>query len=338
MKNNSRKVAAGILIAVLLVLASVGGVMAASAGERSVERGNVLTKGLGWRHGGWGPDADGVIDRIAFWRLVATNLGSTAMDPDNAGTQRRGLDRATVQTAMKSAKAQLLAEAVAAGTITQAEADEMTSRHDRGWGHRPGRDYLLPDFIDADQLKRLVAETLDVTVEELDAAQAEGKAGWETLNIDRGSFHNATRNAMQQLVDEAVAAGTITQAEADEMTSRHDRGWGHRPGRDYLLPDFIDADQLKRLVAETLDVTVEELDAAQAEGKAGWETLNIDRGSFHNATRNAMQQLADEAVAAGTITQTEAEELMQGRNHWGRHDHGRPRYFHRHYRTVEPNA
>ncbi len=157
--KNSRKVAAGILISVLLTLASVGGVMAATPpGERSVEDGNVLTKPLGWRHDGRAPGA-GVIDRTAFWELVATNLGLTEemAHLGNAGAQRPGflqdlgLDRATVQAALESAKAQLLAEAVATGTITQTEADEMTSRHDRGWGHRHGQDHRCRTSSVADQ-------------------------------------------------------------------------------------------------------------------------------------------------------------------------------------------
>jgi len=198
--QHSRKIATGLLVAVLLVLASVGGVTAATAEETSTEDGNVFTRGLRGNRDARDPDATDGRDRTAFWELIATNLG---------------LDRSTVETAAETAKAQWLAEAVAAGTISQATADKLNSFPGHRWGHRHDGGYPLPDFIAVADLQQRVAENLGVTVEELETAKEQGRTGWASLNIDRASLRTAVREALQQLRDEAVAAGTITQTEAE---------------------------------------------------------------------------------------------------------------------------
>jgi len=336
--QHTRKIATGLLVAVLLVLASVGGVTAAIAEETSPEDGvtaatpeektspedgNVFTRGLRRLRGDRAPDAAGGSDQPAFWALLATNLG---------------LERSTVETAAENAKAQWLAEAVAAGTISQATADKLTAFPGHRWGrrHRHGGDHSLPDFIAAAELRQRVAETLGVTVAELEAAEAQGRRGWASLNLEREALRTAVRDALQQLVAEAVAAGTITETEAEAwlQESRWDR-WGHRHDGGYPLPDFIAVADLQQRVAENLGVTVEELETAKAQGRTGWASLNIDRASLRTAVREALQQLRDEAVAAGTITQTEAEAWMQD-TRWKGHDCSSG--LDDDDETVEPNA
>lgn len=214
--QHSRKIATGLLVAVLLVLASVGGVTAATAEETSPEDGNILTQGLSRMRGDRDPEAAGGRPQTAFWALLATHLG---------------LERSTVETAAETAKAQWLAEAVAAGTISQATADKLTAFPGHRWGHRHrhGGGYPLPDFIAATDLRQRVADNLGVPVEELEAAEAQGRKGWASLNIEREALRTAVRDALQQLVDEAVAAGTLTETEAEALLQdtrweRHGRG------------------------------------------------------------------------------------------------------------------
>ncbi len=122
---------------------------------------------------------------------------------------------------------------------------------------------------------------------------------------------------------------------------RHHKGWDAgddemnlRHGRGFPAWEFIDKDQLKQLVATHLGVTLEELEVVQSQGRKGLASLNIDPDSFHTATRNALQQLVDEAVDNGVMAQEDAEKLMQGK----RHGHGHSRRFHGRDRTVEPPA
>jgi len=207
-----------------------------------------------------------------------------------------------------------------------------------GRRHRHGGDHSLPDFIAAAELRQRVAETLGVTVAELEAAEAQGRRGWASLNLEREALRTAVRDALQQLVAEAVAAGTITETEAEAwlQESRWDR-WGHRHDGDYPLPDFIAAAELRQRVAETLGVTIAELEAAEAQGRRGWASLNLERETLRTAVCDALQQLVAEAVAAGTITETEAAAGLQDAR-WERHGWGCSLRFDDDDETGEPNA
>ena len=101
-----------------------------------------------------------------------------------------GISEEELQAAVTTARNAALDQAVADGEITQEQADRMKEEGaGRGWGP-------LGKGADHDAA---LAEALGITLEELQSAKAE---------------------VQQRLLDEAVAAGEITQEEADLMAAR----------------------------------------------------------------------------------------------------------------------
>lgn len=101
-----------------------------------------------------------------------------------------GVTLAQLQTAEQSANAEAIQQAVAKGLITQDQANQLSAngngpRHFEGWG---GIDY-----------NALLASALGITTDKLQAAQTQ---------------------ALTTALDAAVAAGNITQAQADLIRAR----------------------------------------------------------------------------------------------------------------------
>ncbi len=228
MKIN-RKFIVGILLTVLLVLVGVGTVMAATREVPGRKNGHHLTGWLDRYHTAWSTNALEGPEGHSIWELVAVDLGLATADLEDIRNGRPqyleelGIDRATLQTAIESAKTQFLAEAVAAGTLTQAQADEMSAHWSQGRLRPHGGGFQLPAFIDEALLMQVLAEELGVGVEELEAARAGSKASLETLGLDRTSLGAALRDGVKQQINEAVAAGTITPSEADDLLTNLNR-------------------------------------------------------------------------------------------------------------------
>lgn len=215
-----RKLTLSILVAVFIVLASVGGVWATSRVGHTREHNHLNFENRTRFHYGRNDNALGIFDRASMLEVVATQLGLSATELENAHQEgmdallELGVDQASLQNAVESAKSQLLVEAVAAGTITQAEADELSFSLGH-WDRSLHHGLRLPDFMDGDQLQELAADNLGLSEEELETAKTEGL---KSLDLDRDSVVAAFQDAWQQLVDEAVTAGTITQTQADKLS------------------------------------------------------------------------------------------------------------------------
>jgi hypothetical protein len=124
----------------------------------------------------------------------------------------------------------------------------------------------------------LLAEALGISVAELEAAQAEAHAA-----------------ALQ----EAVAAGLITQEEADLMAAGQ------------LLRGLIERDAI---MAQVLGVTVEELQAAKTAGtmQALVEASGLTQAEIMTAMQEAHAAAIAQVVADGLITQEQADALQSG--------------------------
>jgi hypothetical protein len=102
-----------------------------------------------------------------------------------------GIDLTKLQDAEKTATAEALKQAVAAGLITQAQADQMTAN-----GGARG----LPRFNNSTiDYNALLAKALGITTDQLKAAQL---------------------TAFNARIDQAVKDGTLTQAQADLQKAR----------------------------------------------------------------------------------------------------------------------
>ena len=171
---------------------------------------------------------------------------------------------------------------------------------DQGTPGRMGR-----GAIGGDQSAAL-AEALGITAEELQAAYAE---------------------AAQAALDQAVADGLITQAQADEMAARGlGRGGMFHFGGRGMTGDVDSA----ALLADALGISADELEAAQNEAEAAVLAAAVEAGSITQAqadeiqARSALQdyvaprvqQALEDAVAAavedGIVTQEQADAFLQG--------------------------
>jgi len=148
-----------------------------------------------------------------------------------------GIDLATLQAAEQSATTEALKEAVAAGLITQTQADQFTQRTTNG-GPCDGLPFLQDSSIDYNSL---LAKALNITTDQLQAArqkayfavidqavkdgtltqaQADLAEGNFALN-NNASFQTAMKSAYTTAVNQAVADGVITQAQADQLIANY---------------------------------------------------------------------------------------------------------------------
>lgn len=154
-----------------------------------------------------------------------------------------GITVEELQAARETAYAAYLADAVAAGEITQAQADELLARQ------------RLSSYIDHEAL---VAEALGLSVDELEAALAGGQSLSDLMTaqgLTAETLQTALQTAYEAAIARAVADGVITQAQADAYLSaspnfglfggHHGFGGGrggHGHGGGFSRPDDTDPD------------------------------------------------------------------------------------------------
>lgn len=169
--------------------------------------------------------------------------------------------------------------------------------------HRGGHGFgLAQGLIDH---KAIMADALGITVEELEAAHAEGKRLPELvaeLGLDLDTVRANIHAGLTEAINQAVTDGTITQAQADMMLQRLEMRT--------LAHELID---MQAIVADALGITVEELEAARAEGKTIpqlIDELGLDRVEVRESIRAGREAAINQALAEGTITQEQADWLL----------------------------
>jgi hypothetical protein len=160
-----------------------------------------------------------------------------------------GITVEEVNAAYQQANEAALKQAVEAGLITQAQADEMLARggfpHAGRWLGQSDIDYdaLLADAlgISVETLQVAYAQAADSRI---DQAVADGYLTQEQADLMKGqralyaseSFQSAMQSAFEAAVSQAVSEGLITQAQADLILENANgmglRGFGefHGPG------------------------------------------------------------------------------------------------------------
>ncbi|GAB4450661.1 MAG: hypothetical protein OHK0015_55940 [Chloroflexi bacterium OHK40] len=155
-----------------------------------------------------------------LWELFLDRLAATL-----------GIERAALDTAMATAGAEAAAEAVQDGTLTQEQADALTARLQAGdygalFGRRggpggPGNGHELATVHMA-ALDAAAAE-LGLTSEELRAQLHSGSTVAELAEANgttEQAVITAALAAAKAELDELVAAGTLTQEQADAIYER----------------------------------------------------------------------------------------------------------------------
>ena len=215
-------------------------------------------------HGGWG---DRSLRGIDYQALLADALGITVKE---------------LEAAYEEARTAAIELAVMEGVITQEQADEMTV-----WGGKGGRGFSPFSFgrkskdVSSDKTDEgaLLAEALEITVEELQAARKAANAA---------------------AIVQAVEEGIITQEQADEMQARKD------------LQSYLSRDAL---LAQALGISAQDLEDAYAEGKTLSDLLSdagLDAATVRDSLASAYEEALGEAVADGVSTQEQADETQDG--------------------------
>jgi DNA-binding CsgD family transcriptional regulator len=214
------------------------------------EEGTVLGIGPGKPHGGMafdlggGPIIKGIGGPDEVTGAAAKALGLSEDElfqrlregktlEEIAKAEGKSLD--DVKAAMKSAMKAQLDEAVKAGKLTQAEADDILSHtteklgegmalHARPGGPPPpGLFFGGPGLKGPDELTDAAAKALGISRDELFQRLRDGKTLQEIAKAEGKSLDDvkaAMKTAMKAQLDEAVKAGKLTQAQADELVAR----------------------------------------------------------------------------------------------------------------------
>jgi polyhydroxyalkanoate synthesis regulator phasin len=158
-----------------------------------------------------------------------------------------------------------------------------------------------------------VAATRDWSPQEESKAVIDDVAG--QLGVSSDKLTEALKNALEKRVDAAVAAGRITKEEGDALKTRIAQGdtplvfgpgFGHKHGGPHgFFGDLSAAATYLGLTEDALRTQLESgkslADVAQAQGKS------VD--GLVTALTDAAKKKLDAAVAAGNLTQAQADQI-----------------------------
>ncbi len=193
--------------------------------------------------------------------------------------------------------------------------------------------------LQRDHILETATSELGLSVPALQAARQNGTLRdlFAEHDVTRQSWRDTVHNTVAQLLEEAVADGTLTPDEANAVTvwQRERQGWRHDHGyhgvRDSTerqrLKAVLNPDALWEQVALTLDIAVDDLKAARANGTLHdlLAAHEITHQTWRASVQSARDRLIADAVATGTLTQDEADSLTETSQ--GSHRHKRHHGF-----------
>ncbi len=162
----------------------------------------------------------------------------------------------------------------------------------------------------------------------------------EALGITADELQTAQQAANEAAIDQALAQGLITQAQADALKASSDTfGRGGRGFHGFLGADDSAID-MDALLAEALGITTDELAAARVEAQdlalaaaveAGSITQEqadqmkaeqalktyLDEQGLQDQVRSLYENLVNQAVQAGVLTQEQADTLLSNQRSFG---------------------
>ena len=122
----------------------------------------------------------------------------------------------------------------------------------------------------------------------------------DALGITVQELQDAYDEADKALLDEAVTRGYITEEQVELMEARS------------ALMAYIDRDEL---YAEALGISVEDLEEACESDKSLsdlFDELGLEPEAIREAMQAAYEKAVQEAVGAGVVTQTQADQILEG--------------------------
>ncbi|MEM7027977.1 MAG: hypothetical protein AAF629_00185 [Chloroflexota bacterium] len=223
-----------------------------------------------------------------------------------------------VKTVGIAAAALTLSVVTIIGAVSAQEPTDEGQTGRRGQGRNSELRAYLQEVDARGQVKAAMAEVLGVSVEELEAAKEEGQSIRdlaEANEVDRETLQAAKKDVMTEILAQAVADEVITQEQADQFAERAGRGFGgkgKRGGKGF--GNIIDREEMKSAVAEALGLSVEELEAAKEAGQSIRdlaEAQGIELSDIQEAKKAALTEAIEEAVSEGTITQAQADQMLE---------------------------
>ncbi len=221
--------------ALALGLIAFGGVAAASYAQTATPTAAAPTEsalpfGLGGPRGHRGPGGDfgGLIDEATHQSILAEALGlsvdelQTALDAGQTPREiaaAQGLDAATFQANLETARNKVVDQLVAAGKLTQMQADAIKN-HAQDKQDKGGPRGELGGLIDEATHQSILAEALGLSVDELQTALDAGQTPREIAaaqGLDAATFQANLETARNKVIDQLVTAGKLTQAQADAI-------------------------------------------------------------------------------------------------------------------------
>jgi hypothetical protein len=161
------------------------------------------------------------------------------------------------------------------------------------------------------------ADALGMTVDEVEAAIADGTTMWELADaqgVDISDVWAAMDAARAEELDKLAEAGVLTEAQANLMLGamQHRRARGLQLGVQAALSPYHDA--IHEATADALGMTVEEFDAAIASGQTLVEIAaeqGVDLETVLDARDAAVEAQLDQLVADGYLTEAQAERISE---------------------------
>ena len=208
---------------------------------------------------------------------------------NDAGLELLGITEAEYETARDEAAVSYNNDLVAMGWIS---AEEAAEENDEGDWARIGRGQYYSGILDKDVF---IADSLGVSLAEWEEAEDASYAA----NIA-----------------EKIESGRLTAEEAADKQAIHD------------FKASIDEDSV---LAQALGISVAELDEARADNVTYSDLLDelgLTDDEVDAAEEAITAQLVEDAVADGSLTVEQAEQLLNGRNghgHGGKHGRGNGR-------------
>ena len=265
--------------------------------------------------------------------LLATPVSAQAVSRKRgAGSLDRlaealGIDRAKLASAMATARAQDLQDRVAAGELSQQQADDLRERGQsrlpsrqgrrRGGQRRRGPRVALGGARQElhDATNAALANTLGyATVDEL--KQAKRGTFLVDLAADKGisseQLEQAKRAAAQPILDRLVNEETLTRPQADQLLERLARvvtpsptARAHQAVRRAMHEAF--AKQLGYSNADELNKAVQD----GVDPRALIEEKGLSREQLSVAQQDAAKAVLDSLVNAGTLTREQADTFLE---------------------------
>ncbi len=157
--------------------------------------------------------------------------------------KEKGIHIADIQAAIRSVRQEELQKAVEEGKLTQAQVDLLIEKADGLNFGDMGTDLLFEGFdklqARVEQMRTVLAQTLNMSVEELASALKEKSiyeiAKEKNVHIAdiQAAMQKAHQSAMKEWLQESVTDGKLTQEQADLISARI------ALGKSGMRPDFL---------------------------------------------------------------------------------------------------